>query len=217
MELTPITIQTFSQEELTARAVEIRDAIQAKSVTAEQVGQLFCDLITCCGDVNTAIKTFIEVNIPELQTDIDNRLAEADDAALACRSEVQRSQRTLNMVESYCDQMSNKNLSAPIRVDIIDAPTEITISNPVMRQIKADIFPKFGIGSVLFISDNRSVMVTPDGKLTPIAIGTSTIHAVASTNSAAYKTLRIEVVKPRLRIASTGALRLDNNGNIRLT
>ena len=49
------------------------------------------------------------------------------------------------------------------------------------------------------------------------ALGRSTVHAVATADTSVYKSLCIEVVPPRLRLASAGALRLDGKGNIRLT
>lgn len=102
-------------------------------------------------------------------------------------------------------------------MDITSLPAVVTISNPVRQKIGAVLFPRFGLGSVLFISDHKAVEVTPDGFVRPVALGRSTVHAVATADTSVYKSLCIEVVPPRLRLTAAGALRLDGKGNIRLT
>lgn len=216
-QLTKNDLQLLDTADLMERAGVIRDALQAKSISAQQVGQLFCDLIDACGDINKAVRLFLSVNVPELQKDIDNRLAGADDAAARAAAEIQRSEQTRALVESLVAKLSTQNLNAPERVDITSAPSVVTISNPVPRKIGAALFPRFGLGSVLFISDHKAVEVTPDGVVRPVALGRSTVHAVATADTSVYKSLCIEVVPPRLRLAASSALRLDGKGNIRLT
>ena len=216
-QLTENILQELDTAELTERAEVIRDAVQAKSVSAAQVGELFCDLIEACGDVNRAVSLFLSVNVPEIQADIDKRLSDADDAAAKAKAEIQRSEQTRALVESLVAKLSSQNLNAPERVDISSAPSVVTLANKVPQKICASLFPRFGIGSVLFISDNKAVEVTPDGNVLPLALGTSKVHAVASANSSVYKSLCIEVVPPRLRLSASGALILDGKGNTRLT
>ncbi|MCF0219094.1 MAG: hypothetical protein HUK14_04860 [Muribaculaceae bacterium] len=216
-QLTNNDLQQLDTTDLMARAEAIRDAITAKSVSASQVGQLFCDLIGACGDINSALRLFLTVNVPEIQADIDNRLSGVDEAAANAAAETQQCQQTRAQVASLVSQLTSQNLSAPKRVDVDSAPTVITLTNETPQKIKARLFPSFGLGSVLFISDNKAVEVTPDGYVRPLAPGTSKVNALATTDTSIYKPLCIEVVPPRLRLAGVGALRLDGKGNIRLT
>lgn len=216
-QLTTNDLQLLDTAGLLADAEVIRDAVQAKTISARQVGDLFCGLIEACGDINRAVRLFLSVNVPELQNDIDKRLAGADTAAENAAAEIQRSQQTRALVESLVAKLSSQNLSAPERVDITDAPKCITLTNPVPRKIGAALFPRFGLGSVLFIGDHKAVDVTPDGVVRPVVLGSSTVHAVATADTSVYKSIRIEVVPPRLRLAASGALRLDGKGNLRLT
>lgn len=216
-QLTKNDLQLLDTADLMERAAVIRDALQAKSISAQQVGQLFCDLIDACGDINKAVRLFLSVNVPELQNDIDNRLAGADDAAARAAAEIQRSEQTRALVESLVAKLSTQNLNAPERVDIVSSPSVVTVTNPVPQKIGAALFPRFGLGSVLFISDHKAVEVTPDGMVRPVALGRSTVHAVATADTSVYKSLCIEVVPPRLRLSAAGALRLDGKGDIRLT
>ena len=216
-QLTENDLQLLDTADLRARAEVIRDAVAAKTISAQQVGQLFCDLIEACGDINKAVRLFLSVNVPEIQNDIDKRLASADEAATKAAAEIQRSQQTRALVESLVAKLSTQNLNAPERVDITSAPAVVTLTNPVPQKIGASLFPRFGLGSVLFISDHKAVEVTPDGIVRPVALGRSTVHAVATADTSVYKSLCIEVVPPRLRLSASGALRLDGKGNIRLT
>ena len=203
-QLTENNLQLLDTADLLARAEVIRDAVQAKSISAQQVGQLFCDLIDACGDINKAVRLFLSTNVPEIQ-------------AAKAAAEIQRSEQTRALVEALVAKLTSQNLNAPERVDINAAPAVVTLTNPVPQKIKAALFPRFGLGSVLFISDHKAVEVTPDGMVRPVALGRSTVHAVATADTSVYKSLCIEVVPPRLRLAAAGALRLDGKGNIRLT
>ena len=215
--LTENDLKLLDTADLMARAEVIRDAVKAKTISAQQVGQLFYDLTEACGDINRAVRLFLSVNVPELQNDIDARLAAADTAAANAAAEIQRSEQTRALVEELVAKLSSQNLNAPVRVDISAVPAVVTLSNQVPQKIKAEVFPRFGLGSVLFISDNKAVEVTPDGFVRPVALGISTVHAVATADSSVYQSLCIEVVPPRLRLTAAGALRLDCKGNIRLT
>lgn len=216
-QITKNDLQPLDTADLMGRAEVIRDAVQAKTVSAQQVGQLFCDLIDTCGDINRAVKLFLSVNVPELQNNIDARLAGADDAAAKAAAEIQKSEQTRALVESLVAKLSTQNLNAPERVDITAVPAVVTITNTIPQKIDAALFPRFGLGSVLFISDHKAIEVTPDGLVRPVALGRSTVHAVATADTSVYKSLCIEVVPPRLRLSASGTLRLDSAGNIRLT
>lgn len=216
-QLTPNNLQQLDTAALLEQAQTIRDAISAKSVSARQVGGLFCGLIEACGDINTAVRLFLSVNLPEILADIDNRLAGADSAADDTRAELQKSEAARARIDALVSQLSGQSLAAPLRVDIISAPATVTLGNPVRQQIRARLFPRFGLGSVLCMGDHQALDVTPDGFITPLRLGRSYVNAVATSDTSVYKQLCIEVVPPRLRLSASGALRLDSKGNIRLT
>lgn len=111
-QLTENDLQLLDTADLQARAEVIRDAVAAKTISAQQVGQLFCDLTEACGDINRAVRLFLSVNVPELQNDIDARLAGADAAAANAAAEIQRSQQTRALVEALVAKLSTQNLNA---------------------------------------------------------------------------------------------------------
>lgn len=215
MELTENKVAAIDVAGLQERAATIRDAVMAKSVTAEQVGSLFFDLIETCGSVRDALALFLDVNVGEITSDIDKRLAGADAARLAAEASAQKSEATRALVEELVGVLSSQNLYKPTRLEV-KSPTEITVTNMVGPKIEANILPKFGLGGVLFISDNKALEITPDGKITPLSVGVSRVNVVATGNTSLYKQLLIAVVPPRIRMAGD-SIRLDGDGNIRLT
>ncbi len=215
MELTENKVAAIDTAGLQERAKTIRDAVMAKSVTAEQVGSLFFDLIETCGNVRDALALFLDTNVGEITADIDNRLAGADAARQSAEVAAQKADATRALVEELVGVLSSQNLYKPIQL-AVKSPTEITLTNLAQPQIEAHILPKFGLGGVLFISDNKALEITPDGKITPLAVGISRVNVVATGNTSLYKQLLIAVVPPRMRMAGD-SIRLDGNGNIRLT
>ena len=215
MELTENKVAAIDTAGLQERAKTIRDAVMAKSVTAEQVGSLFFDLIETCGNVRDALALFLDTNVGEITADIDNRLASADAARQSAEVAAQKAEATRALVEELVGVLSSQNLYKPIQL-VVKSPTEITLTNLAQPQIEAHILPKFGLGGVLFISDNKALEITPDGKISPLAVGVSRVNVVATGNTSLYKQLLIAVVPPRMRMAGD-SIRLDGNGNIRLT
>lgn len=217
--MTDITLKDFEKQTLQERASAIRDAVANKAVTPAMVGELFVDLIDTCGDIRTALQLFLDTSLPEITQDINDRLAGADAAAQAATAEVQRAEAARLLVEELTATLQAQATTKPTpkQVVIDYCPAEVTLADGVHPQIKARAVPGYGDGGVLFIADNRALMITPDGIITPTATGTTVVNAAAVYKSTVYEQLTIAVVSPRIRTTSAGCMRLDNNGNIRLT
>lgn len=215
--LTPITLPQLDVETLMQRAAAIRDAINAKSVSAQQVGALFYDLVECCGNVRDALALFINTNLPEIQQDIDRRLAGVDSAVEKAAAELQKSEASRALVESLVASLSSQNLAAPLRIDIRRCPGSVTLTNAMRPRIDAALFPRFGLGSIFFYAENSAARITPAGEIIPVEPGTARIYAVATGDTSIYQALTIEVIPPRLRMADGDTLRLDAKGNLRFT
>ena len=215
--LTPITLPQLDVEALAERAATIRDAINAKSVSAQQVGALFYDLVEYCGNVRDALSLFINSNLPEIQQDIDRRLAGVDSAVEKAAAELQKSEAARALVESLVASLSSQNRAAPLRIDIRRCPGSVTLTNAMRPRIDAALFPRFGLGSIFFYAENSAARITPAGEIIPVEPGTARIYAVATGDTSIYQALTIEVVPPRLRMADGDTLRLDAKGNLRFT
>lgn len=219
MEITDIGLKAFDPRQLQERAAEIRDAVANKAVTPTMVGALFADLIDACGDIRTALELFLGTNVPEITQSIDNRLAGADNAAEAATVAAQKAEATRALVVELTETLQAQAVSRPTPTQVVidSCPQEVTLADGVHPKIKARAVPGYCDGGVLFMADNRALMITPDGVITPTAAGSTMVNVVAVANSTVYKQLTIAVVPPRIRTTAAGGMRLDKNGNIRLT
>ena len=216
VELTENKVAEIDTSALEKRARDIRDAVVTKSVTVEMVGSLFADLIMACGNVRDALALFLDTNVREITSDIDNRLAGVDAAAKAATAETQKSEATRLLVENLVSVLNSQNVAAPTRLEVTDCPKEVTLGNQQRPRVGAKALPAFGIGSLLFVGGGDVLEVTPDGCIVPLKEGVGKVNVVATVKTSIYKTLTIAVVPPRIRLAS-GSMRLDGKGNIRLT
>ena len=101
MELTENKVAELDTALLKKKAVAIRDAVMAKSVTAEQVGGLFVELIDTCGSVRDALALFLDTNVGEITSDIDRRLSGADEAREAAEVAAQKANATRALVRNW--------------------------------------------------------------------------------------------------------------------
>ena len=100
----------------------------------------------------------------------------------------------------------------------VDYPARITYGNKQPIYIKAKLTPTGTAQNVIFISDNRAVEVSPDGRLSVLAVGKSTVHVIPTCNTALARTLLIEVAGPSLRTAAYRKnLRLTKDGSFVFT
>ena len=219
MEITQIHVEQFDRQPLMERAAALRTAVTSKSVTPEMVGSLFVELIDSCGSVRNALELFLGTNVPEILEGIEARMAGIDAATEASAAERQRTAATRTLVEELTATLQAQAVTkpTPVKVVIDSSPETVTLAEGVRPRIEARAVPGYGEGGVLFIADNRALMITPDGEITPLAAGESIVNVVAMAKSTVYKQLTIAVVPPRIRTTAAGSMRLDANGNIRLT
>ena len=95
-------------------------------------------------------------------------------------------------------------------------PKKITFGNMTEQRIKATLSPAGTGSNVLFLSDNRSVNVFPDGFIKVLSVGKSFIHAIPTENTGIYQTVEIEVLPTPIRKVTSTAMRLTSSGAIRL-
>ena len=217
VKLTENKVAEINTSALEKRARDIRDAVVTKSVTVEMVGSLFADLITACGNVRDALALFLGTNVGEITSDIDARLAGVDAATKAATAETQKCEATRTLVDNLVGLLSSQNVAAPTRLEVTDCPKEVTLGNRQRPRIEAKALPAFGIGSLLFVGGGDELEVTPDGRILPLKEGVGKVNVVATIKTSIYKTLTIAVVPPCIRLTTGGGIRLDKEGNIRLT
>lgn len=98
----------------------------------------------------------------------------------------------------------------------IEQPPRITWGNVNTIRIKAILSPVTVLKNLIYISDNRAVIVSTDGHITPVAKGQSVVHVIPTCNTALAKTLLVEVGDPTLRLHTRTQLRFTQGGSLRL-
>lgn len=98
----------------------------------------------------------------------------------------------------------------------VEAPDVVTIGNPAKQYVKPKVKPDGCAQNVIYQTDGQSVTVEPDGEIVAHEAGISRIHVIPTQGTKYYKTIEIEAVPPRMRLTG-GGMRLDREGNIRLT
>jgi hypothetical protein len=97
----------------------------------------------------------------------------------------------------------------------VEYPSRLLVGNMAENFIRATLTPASVKPNVLFLGDDKAVSVTPDGRITILAAGTSIIHVIPTCNVALYKTIQIKVLEPTVRLVTLSSIRLTANGNFR--
>ncbi|MCM1301397.1 MAG: hypothetical protein NC250_00860 [Alistipes senegalensis] len=97
----------------------------------------------------------------------------------------------------------------------VEYPSRLLIGDVTENFIRAILIPAHVKPNVLFLGDDKAVSVTPDGRITILATGISTIHVIPTCNVALYKTIRIKVSKPTVRLVTLSSIRLTASGKFR--
>lgn len=98
----------------------------------------------------------------------------------------------------------------------VEAPETVTLGNPVKQYIKPRVKPDGCAQNVIYQTDGQSIGIEPSGEIQAREAGSTRVHVIPTQGTKYYKTIKIEVVPPRIRLTS-GGMRLDKQGNIRLT
>ena len=97
----------------------------------------------------------------------------------------------------------------------VEAPDTVTLGNPVRQYIKPKVKPDGCAQNVIYQTDGQSVEIEPDGEIQARETGIARVHVIPTQGTKYYKTIRVEVVPPRIRLTS-GGIRLDKDGNINI-
>lgn len=142
-----------------------------------------------------------------------NNAKQATAEAQAATAQAEQSRQKLEEMATQVEAAAS-NIPTGLRVD---CPEEITIGNTVTQRIAAKVKPDYAQQNVLYLSDGVACDVEPDGRIVPKRAGTSRVHVIPTAGVQYYQTKEISMVPPRVRTGADGGIRLDSDGNIRLT
>ena len=92
----------------------------------------------------------------------------------------------------------------------------ITKGNLAERYIKAALLPEGVRQNIFFISDNKAVTVSPQGRLSVIATGRSVVQVIPTLNTSLGQEIEVVVGDPTLRMTTKTSMRFTSAGGMRL-
>ena len=166
----------------------------------------------------------------------NNQASLANDAAVLAQQKASLAQIAANSASAVAEEATAKvnemntglsrleeleaTLTAKDRLQptamVLQYPKKITFGNTAEQRIEATLSPAGTGKNVLFLSDNRSVQVMPDGFIRVLNPGKSFVHAIPTENTAIYQTVEIEVLPTPIRLLTSTAMRLTSSGAMRL-
>lgn len=98
----------------------------------------------------------------------------------------------------------------------VESVTNLTITNLEQNYIYPTLLPDGVEQNVVYISDNKAVEITPEGRICIVGEGASKVYVIPTCNTALAKVLRITVHQPNLRLGNTRSqLRFTSGGGLR--
>lgn len=146
----------------------------------------------------------------------DTAADNAQAAAVATQSERELTEQSRQRLEAVADRAEQVAAPIPDGLRVI-TPGSVTLGNPVPQFISARVLPARALQNVIYQTFGGAAGVEPDGRILPFRPGVTRVHVIPTLGTRFFKTVEVQVVAPALRVASSGALRLDAAGNIRLT
>lgn len=99
----------------------------------------------------------------------------------------------------------------------VEAVPRLTFGNKFPVRINAVLSPSGVRQNIIFISDGKAVTVAPDGRLTVVGVGRSTVQVIPTINTALAQVIEVVVGEPTVRFVNTRTrLRLTQSGAFRL-
>ena len=92
----------------------------------------------------------------------------------------------------------------------------ITKGNLAERYVKAALLPEGVRQNIFFISDNKAVTVSPQGRLSVIATGRSVVQVIPTLNTSLGQEIEVVVGDPTLRMTTKTSMRFASAGGMRL-
>ena len=185
-------------------------ANQAESSRVSEYASLREDIMEKTEAANNAADR-VDESILDVSTEKNAALKAAEDAT----AKVNEMNTGLARLEELEATLTAKDRLQPTSMTLT-YPKKITFGNTAEKRVEATLSPAGTGKNVLFLSDNRSVQVMPDGFIRVLNVGKSFVHAIPTENTAIYQTVEIEVLPTPIRKVTSTAMRLTSSGAMRL-
>lgn len=152
----------------------------------------------------------------------DEATANAKEATLSANQATENTNEAITAAEKatnaavYATDKATKFIERLVPTSLTVKPVpRITIGNVSRVFIDTLLTPENVVKNLIFISDNKAVSVSPDGQITIVGVGRSTVQVIPTLNTALAKVIQVEVGEPTARLNTRSSLRLTSAGTFR--
>lgn len=209
---------TEAAERADQAAQAAKEAAEAVRKEADTLRTTSAEAVRNCDTAHTGAEKATEEVRKAGQTAVAdcNRAGEkAGQGAVNAETSAQAAEQTRRKLEAMAELVEQAARMVPTGLRV-NSPTRITLGNGTAQYIRARVKPDYALQNVIYLTDGTAVKVMPDGRVEAQEAGTATVHVIPTAGVEYYKTVRIEVNAPHIRMAG-GTFRMDGKGNIRLT
>lgn len=202
-------------EQVTTDGRSIAERAEA-AATAANNAKAAADIATAAANKAKAYADAATAAAIQAKSDAEAATAAAVAAAQRAEAATQATEQQRAILEALIERAQHVTAGVPTGMEV-ESPATVTMGNHVKQYVRGKVLPTSALQNVLFLGDGKAVDVLPDGEIVPKAIGTSRVHVIPTDGTRFYKTIQVEIVAPRIRTTAAGTIRLDKQGNIRLT
>ena len=141
----------------------------------------------------------------------------ADNATTLTKAATEASEKATAAANAATDKvLDTLGRIVPTGLNVESVP-RLTLGNVQPVYLKAVLSPDTALKNLIYISDNKSVEVGLDGRISILDKGVSRVHVIPTCNTALAHTLLIEVGDPTLRLVTTRRqMRFTQSGALRM-
>lgn len=196
---------------------KIVDGIQTSvKVSLEHIQTAYENAVAATGKANSAATNASSAasSANTAATEAQQQASAAQQAAENATDKIEEMDAGLERLEELEDTLTAQVRQQPTSM-ALEYPKKITQGNKGEHRITATLSPAGTGSNVIFLGDDKSVSVAPDGFIVVNGLGKSRIHVIPTENTSIYQTIEIEVTAQSLRLNTKTSLRLISNGNLR--
>lgn len=164
---------------------------------------------------------FIDTETTKAVQDAETATAQAAKAAgladEATKAATEASEKATAAANAATDKvLDTLGRIVPTGLNVESVP-RLTLGNVQPVYLKAVLSPDTALKNLIYISDNKSVEVGLDGRISVLNKGVSRVHVIPTCNTALAQTILIEVGEPTLRLVTTRRqMRFTQSGALRM-
>lgn len=209
-----------------AKAAGLADeATKAANAAAQKAETAQVQAVTAAKSASDAAQSALSA-----KTQADNATKAATEAAQAAQTAKTTADEATTLTKAATEASEKATAAANSATEMVldtlgkivptgltvEGVSRLTLGNVQPVYLKAVLSPDTALKNLIYISDNKAVEVSLDGRISILNKGVSRVHVIPTCNTSLARTLMIEVGDPTLRLVTTRRqLRFTQSGVMR--